>query len=80
MSGVVIVTYLMYCVSPEVIMRTGSDKLYLTLAYVIVGIMRYMQITFVEEQSGSPTKILLKDRLMQVVIFLWIITFAIILY
>ena len=80
MAGVVIVAYLMYCVSPDVIARTGSDKLYLTLIYVIVGIMRYMQIAFVEETSGSPTKVLLKDRLMQVVIVLWIITFSVILY
>lgn len=80
MAGVVIVSYLMYCVSPDVIERTGSDKLYLTLTYVIVGIMRYMQITFVEEASGSPTKVLLKDGLIKIVILLWIITFTIILY
>ena len=80
MAGVVIVAYLMYCVSPDVMARTGSDKLYLTLIYVIIGIMRYMQIAFVEETSGSPTKVLLKDRLMQVVIVLWIITFSVILY
>jgi len=80
MAGVVIVSYLMYCVSPDVIERTGSDKLYLTLIYVIVGIMRYMQITFVEESSGSPTKVLLKDNLIQLVIVMWIVTFGIILY
>lgn len=80
MAGVVIVAYLMYCVSPEVIERTGSDKLYLTLIYVIVGIMRYMQITFVEEVSGSPTKILLQDRMIQIVIVMWIATFGMILY
>jgi len=80
MAGVVIVSYLMYCVSPAVIARTGSNQLYLTLIYVIVGIMRYMQITFVEEASGSPTKVLLKDRLMQTVILLWILTFAILIY
>ena len=80
MAGVVIVAYLMYCVSPEVIVRTGSDKLYLTLIYVIVGIMRYMQIAFVEETSGSPTRVLLKDKMMQLVIVMWIVTFSIILY
>lgn len=80
MSGVVIVSYLMYCVSPNVIERIGSDKLYLTSLFVIIGIMRYMQITFVEENSGSPTKILFQDRLIQIVIVLWISSFAIILY
>ena len=80
MAGVVIVSYLMYCVSPDVIERTGSDKLYLTMIYVIIGIIRYMQITFVEEESGNPTKILLEDRLIKSVVILWVITFAIILY
>ena len=80
MAGVVIVSYLMYCVSPDVIDRIGSDKLYLTSLFVIIGIMRYMQVTFVEENSGSPTKVLLKDKLMQIMIVLWIISFAIILY
>ena len=80
MAGVVIVSYLMYCVSPEVIARTGSNKLYITLIFVIVGFMRYMQITYVEENSGSPTKILMKDRIIQISIVMWIITFAILLY
>ena len=80
MAGVVIVSYLMYCVSPDVIERTGSDKLYLTLIYVIIGVLRYMQITFVEEESGSPTKVLLKDKIVKVAILLWIVTFTIILY
>ncbi len=80
MAGVVIVSYLMYCVSPDVIDRIGSNKLYLTSLFVIIGIMRYMQVTFVEENSGSPTKVLLTDNLMQTMIVLWIISFAIILY
>ena len=80
MAGVVIVAYLMYCVSPEVIQRTGSDKLYLTSLFVIMGILRYMQIAFVDENSESPTKILVKDRLIQAVIIMWISTFTILLY
>jgi len=80
MAGVVIVSYLMYCISPETIARMGSDKLYITTLFVILGIMRYIQIVFVEEKSESPTKILLKDRLLQVSILLWILSFSILLY
>lgn len=80
MGGVVIVAYLMYCVSPEVIARTGSDQLYITALFVIIGIMRYMQITFVRENSGNPTKILIKDRLIHAVLILWISTFTYLIY
>ena len=33
-------------------------------------LLRYMQITFVENKSGSPTKILLNDRFIKIVILL----------
>ncbi len=76
MAGVVIVSYLQYTVSPEVIERLNTHNLYLTALFVVLGIFRYMQITFVEEQSGSPTKIVLKDRFLQITILLWIASFV----
>jgi len=75
MSGVVILSYLQYTVSPEVISRIGSEYLYLSTFFVILGILRYMQITFVEQGSGSPTKIVLKDRFLQISILLWLFSF-----
>jgi len=75
MSGVVIVSYLQYTVSPEVITRVGSEYLYLTTLFVVLGILRYMQITFVEGASGSPTKVLLKDRFIQITLLLWLLSF-----
>jgi len=75
MSGVVILSYLQYTVSPEVIIRLGSEYLYLTAFFVILGILRYMQITFVEQASGSPTKIVLKDRFLQITILFWLLSF-----
>lgn len=80
MATVVIMAYIMYTISKEVIERIHSDKLYLTVAFVIFGIMRYMQITFVEKNSGNPTAILLRDTLIQVTILLWFVTFAVLLY
>jgi decaprenyl-phosphate phosphoribosyltransferase len=42
--------------------------------------MRYLQITFVEENSGNPTSILYKDRFILITILGWIISFYIIIY
>lgn len=76
MAGIVVVSYILYTVSPNVMQKFNSDHLYLTTFFVVLGIMRYMQITFVEENSGSPTKIVLKDRSLQITIFLWLLSFV----
>jgi len=80
MASVVIVAYVIYTSSPEVIARVNSEYLYLTALFVIVGILRYLQVTFVLQDSGSPTKIVLKDRFMQITLVSWLIAFAWILY
>jgi decaprenyl-phosphate phosphoribosyltransferase len=80
MASVVIVAYLLYTVSPETIARHGTDKLYLTSFWVIVGLLRYLQLTFVEGKTGSPTKLLLKDYFLQLTITLWIIIVFILIY
>ncbi|MCT7566397.1 decaprenyl-phosphate phosphoribosyltransferase [Aliarcobacter butzleri] len=78
MSGVIVVSYILYTVSGEVLTRLHTQHLYLTAFFVILGIMRYMQITFVEENSGSPTKIVLKDRFLQITILFWLLSFYVV--
>jgi 4-hydroxybenzoate polyprenyltransferase len=80
MASVVIVAYTIYTTSPEVVARVHSDYLYLTALFVILGIMRYLQVAFVLKDSGSPTKIVLKDRFMQLTLAGWVLTFAWIIY
>ena len=80
MASVVIVAYTIYTTSPEVVARVNSEYLYLTALFVILGIMRYLQVAFVLKDSGSPTKIVLKDRFMQFALIGWVLTFAWILY
>ncbi|MBS3810026.1 MAG: hypothetical protein KGY38_07735 [Desulfobacterales bacterium] len=65
MASVTIVSYLLYTVSPEVIAKHGTDNLYFTVFWVILGFLRYMQLTFVEEKSGSPTQVVLRDTFLQ---------------
>lgn len=80
MASVIIVAYIMYAVSPEVIAKHGTQKLYVTAIWVILGLLRYLQITFVEEKSGSPTLVLLGDRLLQGIIVLWLVHIYLLLY
>jgi decaprenyl-phosphate phosphoribosyltransferase len=80
MASVIIVVYILYTVSPEVVAKHGTHRLYLTGIWVLLGLLRYLQITFVEEKSGSPTLVLLKDYVLQAVIAIWLVNIFILLY
>jgi 4-hydroxybenzoate polyprenyltransferase len=80
MAGIVIMSYILYTLSPEVVERWKTENLYLTSFPVILGILRYLQLTFVENRSGNPTRILLKDIIIQSVIAIWIVLFYLIIY
>ena len=80
MAGVTTVAYIMYTLSEDVINRLDSSSIYLTSVFVIIGILRYMQITFVENRSGNPTYIVIKDSFLQLVIISWLASFLIFYY
>ena len=77
---VTLVCYIMYTVSPEVVSRFHAPYLYLTSIFVLVGLLRYMQLTVVDEVSGDPTTILLRDRFTQAIVVAWIMSFLLIIY
>lgn len=79
-STVAIVAYLMYCFSPEVTERIGSNRIFFTAFFVIVGILRYLQLTMVYNKTESPTRALLRDGFLQIVLLGWIGAFAWLLY
>jgi 4-hydroxybenzoate polyprenyltransferase len=79
-ASITMVCYIMYTVSDEVIARIGSHHLYITSIFVLAGIIRYLQVTIVDVKSGSPTKVLMRDRFIQTCVAGWMITFALILY
>jgi 4-hydroxybenzoate polyprenyltransferase len=80
MASVIIVSYILYTVSPEVVAKHGTGKLYISGIWVLLGLLRYLQITFVEEESGSPSLVLLRDHLLQGVIVLWLVNIYWLLY
>lgn len=79
-ASVTLVCYIMYTVSPEVTARFHSDYIYLTSIFVVLGLLRYIQITVVDEKSGDPTKVALHDRFTQLIVCCWGLTFLFIIY
>lgn len=79
-ASVTLVCYIMYCVSPEVVERFQTPYLYLTFVFVLLGLLRYIQIAVVDKKSGDPTKVILKDHFSQVIVIAWILTFLLMIY
>ena len=79
-ASVTLVCYIMYTVSPEVTARAHTEYLYLTTIFVLLGLLRYIQLTVVDKRSGDPTKIMLRDRFTQGVVLLFALSFFLIIY
>ena len=79
-ASVTLVCYIMYTVSPEVIKNFHTENLYLTSIFVLVGLLRYIQIAVVDEKSGNPTKIIQKDHFTQLIVLAWLLAFILIIY
>lgn len=79
-ATVTLVCYIMYTVSPDVTARFHTPYLYLTSIFVLLGLLRYMQISLVDEKSGNPTHILLHDHFTQAVVVAWVLAFLLMIY
>lgn len=75
-----VVAYAIYTASPEVREKLGTDKLYLTIPFVLFGIFRYLYLVHQREEGGNPTQLLLSDQPLLVDVLLWIVTAALLLY
>jgi 4-hydroxybenzoate polyprenyltransferase len=74
------VIYAMYCLSPQVAAKLGTEYLYLTIPFVVFGVFRYLFLVYGREEGGSPTDILLRDLPLQLGIVGWISTVFVLLY
>ena len=79
-ASVIIICYILYTVSPEVTERFGCENLYITSLFVLLGILRYLQIVLIEDRGCSPTEIYLNDRVLRIIIILWIALFIGMIY
>jgi 4-hydroxybenzoate polyprenyltransferase len=84
MVGVVtastLVAYAIYSTSPETAERLGTDRLGLTIPFVLYGIFRYLYLVHQKRGGGSPSTLLLTDKPLLACVALWIVSVVIILY
>jgi len=78
-ATILIIAYLMYTLSPEIIDRFGK-YMYVTTFFVFIGILQYLKLTQVNKNSSSPVKLLLSNLFLQLIIIGWIGSFVFLLY
>ncbi len=80
MASVLIVTYIIYVFSPEITERFENKYLYASSIFVLLGILRYLQLCLVYEKSASPTKLVYSDHFLQLTIASWVLYYFICIY
>jgi 4-hydroxybenzoate polyprenyltransferase len=72
--------YAFYTLAPDTIEKYRTDKLSLTIPFVIYGIFRYLYLVHRREQGGSPSDVLLTDRQLLAAVGLWALAVVAIVY
>jgi 4-hydroxybenzoate polyprenyltransferase len=79
-AGGAIITYTIYTCSADVVARLGTDKLYLTLPFVVYGVFRYLYLVHHKTGGGDPSRTLVTDLPLLSTVFLWAAACGVILY
>lgn len=58
------VAYVIWTTDADVMARMGTHQLYLSIPFVVGGVLRYLQILYVEKSSGAPTELFLTDKVL----------------
>lgn len=80
MASVMIVAYISYTLDEKIQAKFESEQLYFTVFFIILGILRYLQLTFVEAKSGNPSELFLRDPFLLVTVSGWAMSFAWLIY
>jgi 4-hydroxybenzoate polyprenyltransferase len=61
-----LLSYALYTVSAETVAKFGSDRLKLTLPFVLFGLFRYLYLVHRQGEGGKPERVLFRDFPMQI--------------
>lgn len=75
-----LIAYAVYATSADTAQRLGTNRLGLTIPFVLYGIFRYLYLVHQKRGGGSPAAMLLTDRPLLVCVALWTVSVALCLY
>jgi len=79
-TSVTVVAYVLYTISNETVQKFHTDKLLLTVPFVLYGIFRFLYQVYHKNGGGDPSRTLVTDRSLLLNILLWGAVCGVILY
>ena len=74
------IAYSLYTLDPQTVAKFGTDKLPLTIPFVIYGIFRYLYLVHQKEEGGSPSRVLISDKPILINMALWFAAVVVLIY
>ena len=75
-----VMSYALYTVSNETVVRFGTRNLVYTIPFVLYGIYRYLYLIHQEGKGGNPTGVVMKDPSLILNGLLWLLAVVLIIY
>jgi 4-hydroxybenzoate polyprenyltransferase len=77
---ITMMSYILYTIEAPSMLLAGTNLALLTVPFVLYGMFRYLYLIHVKGEGNAPEEVLLKDRPLQLTLFMWGVTFVLILY
>jgi 4-hydroxybenzoate polyprenyltransferase len=75
-----VMSYALYTISEETILKFGTKDLIYTVPFVLYGIFRYLYMVHKKQEGGNPTQAVLTDIPIIVNVVLWVLVTSVIIY
>jgi 4-hydroxybenzoate polyprenyltransferase len=73
-SSATLVCYAIYTLSEETVLRFGTNRLGLTIPFVVFGLFRYLELVYRHDEGGRPEKVLLTDKVLIATVVCYLLT------
>jgi len=70
-TATTLLSYMLYCISPQIIAQFHTEHLIYTFPFVLYGIFRYLYLIHSKDRGGSPEKVLFTDLPLLASVVLW---------
>lgn len=75
-----VMSYALYTISEETILKFGTKNLIYTVPFVLYGIFRYLYLVHKRQEGGNPTQAILTDFPLIINVLLWVLVSSVIIY
>lgn len=79
-TATTVISYIIYVVNPNVLVKFHTTNLYLTVPFVVFGVFRYLYLTYSEGKGENPADILFSDLPFTINIVLWLAVFLAVIF